>query len=97
MFVSIALVDNTTVVKVWKEAAATNLIQALYFNKPQNYLLEGGNQALVFPCNDELTILGIRYDKLTTATATALGNPASQVALADAIANAEFFSAYNAA
>lgn len=97
MSISITKVGATTKV-VRKDAEGGVTLQKLNVNQAQDYALRHagqGNEFIEFPDNAELSGLYLSYDKLDSATATALNNPGNNEVLMDEMAAAKFFAGYN--
>lgn len=87
-------VGSTTVVSQLVANDGSAVVQKFYVNQALDFHIEADNNALIFPNHEQLTKLGIRFGDLTTASATLLGSPASQQALADGIVTANLFKGY---
>lgn len=86
----IELVGSTTIVSELVGNDGSAIEQKYYINTPVDFHLE--SEAVIFPGQEALTKMAIRFDDLTTATETLLGGASTdQQDMLDNFATASLF------
>lgn len=85
--IGLTKVNQTTVVKVYSDGVQMEQ----YAIAKADMQVSLGGLTIRFPNDKNLEEIGLRFDNLTTATATELGNPTTNLLLLDKLVEFKYF------